>query len=541
MYMKLSKHALKDYTLWEKADIKLPKYNIDEMVGKTKESPTWVHFGGGNLFRGFIAALQDTLLEKGKSDTGIIAVVTYNLEVVDKIYKAYDNLGLLVVMNYDGSLRKKVIGSVAECLKGDIKEKDDWSRLQQIFSEPSLQMVSFTVTEKGYALYDITGNFYPDVRSDIEKGPAYPKHIISKVASLLYVRYLRGEIPIALVSMDNCSQNGEILKNSIVTIAKEWVDRGYVEPEFPEYLNNPSKVSFPWSMIDKITPRPSEKVKEVLNGIGFESTEIICTGKNTFIAPFVNTEPSQYLVIEDNFPNGRMPLEEAGVIFTDRNTVNLAEKMKVGTCLNPLHTALAIFGCLLGYQSIADEMKDVHLRRLVEKIGYEEGLPVVADPGILNPVDFIDEVINVRLPNPFIPDMPQRIATDTSQKMPVRFGETIKTYVQRPDFDVKKLLYIPLVIAGWCRYLMGVDDYGERMELSPDPMLEQLKIYVSGIEFGNPDSVGDRLKPFLSNEKIFGMNLFSIELGEKVEGFVKEMISGKHAVRKTLEKYLNEF
>ncbi len=539
--MKLSKHALKDYTLWEKADIELPKYNIDEMVCKTKENPTWVHFGGGNLFKGFIAVLQDTLLEKGKSDTGIIAVVTYNLEVVDKIYRAYDNLGLLVVMNSDGSLKKRVIGSVAECLKGDAKEKNDWDRLQRIFSEPSLQMVSFTITEKGYALYDISGNFYPDVRLDIENGPACPKHIISKVASLLYVRYIRGEIPIALVSMDNCSQNGEILKKSIVTIVNEWVDRGFVDPKFLEYLNNPLKVSFPWSMIDKITPRPSEKVKNALNSIGFESTEIICTDKKTFIAPFVNTEPSQYLVIEDSFPNGRMPLEEAGVIFTDRNTVNLAEKMKVGTCLNPLHTALAIFGCLMGYQTIAEEMKDKHLRKLIEKIGYAEGLPVAADPGIINPEDFLDEVINVRLPNPFIPDTPKRIATDTSQKIPVRFGETIKTYAQRPDLDVKNLLYIPLAIAGWCRYLMGLDDCGEYMELSPDPMMDELKSYVLGIEFGNADSVGDKLRPFLSNEKLFGINLYAAGLGEKVEGLVKEMISERHAVRKTLEKYLDEF
>ena len=106
------------------------------------------------------------------------------------------------------------------------------------------------------------------------------------------------------------------------------------------------------------------------------------TAKNTYIAPFINAEAAEYLVVEDKFPNGRMPLEEAGVIFTDRETVNKVEKMKVGTCLNPLHTALAVFGCLLGYELIADEMKDEELRRLVEKIGYDEGLPVVVDPGV---------------------------------------------------------------------------------------------------------------------------------------------------------------
>ena len=99
--------------------------------------------------------------------------------------------------------------------------------------------------------------------------------------------------------------------------------------------------------------------------------------------------------------------------------------MKVTTCLNPLHTALAVYGCLLGYTLIADEMKDPDLKRLVERIGYTEGLPVVTDPGIIRPEAFLKEVLEQRLPNPFMPDTPQRIACDTSQKVPIRFGETV--------------------------------------------------------------------------------------------------------------------
>lgn len=89
--------------------------------------------------------------------------------------------------------------------------------------------------------------------------------------------------------------------------------------------------------------------------------------------------------------------------------------MKVCTCLNPLHTFLAVSGCLLGYTLIADEMKDEDLLRLVKRLGYDEGLPVVVDPGIIKPKDFIDEVVNIRIPNPFMPDTPQRIACDTSR------------------------------------------------------------------------------------------------------------------------------
>jgi fructuronate reductase len=121
-----------------------------------------------------------------------------------------------------------------------------------------------------------------------------------------------------------------------------------------------------------------------LNLTGFESTDIVITKGNTYIAPFVNAEGPQYLVLEDSFPNGRMPLEKAGVFFTDRETVERVEKMKVCTCLNQLHTALAIFGCLLGFNLIADEMKDPALKKLVENIGYIEGMPVVVDPKIFN-------------------------------------------------------------------------------------------------------------------------------------------------------------
>lgn len=538
--MKLSKSAIKDRQVWENAGIELPEFNIDKMQAVTKEEPTWVHFGAGNIFRGFIAVLQQELLNLGKVQTGIIAVETYDHEIIDSIYEPYDNLSLLVLMEPEGTLRKKVVASVSESLVGETSREGHWKRLEDIFKSQSLQMVSFTVTEKGYSLMDISENYLPYVVKDFKTGPESPRHLISKVAALTYLRYKNGKLPIAFVSMDNCSHNGDVLKDAILTVAKNWVDNGHVESEFLEYLNDKQKVSFPWTMIDKITPRPSEKIKDDLNKIGFLSTRILCTDKNTFIAPFVNAEVPQYLVIEDDFPNGRMPLEVAGVFFTDRETVDMVEKMKVTTCLNPLHTTLAVFGCLLDYKLIAHEMKDRRLKKLVEKIGYEEGMPVVVNPGIIDPKDFIDEVINKRLKNPFIPDSPQRIATDTSQKVGIRFGETIKTYSSSKDLKVENLKFIPLAIAGWLRYLLGVNDKGEKFKLSPDPMLDELKEYLEGIEMGNTDSVEDKLRPILSNKNLFGIDLYDVKLAEKIEGYFKEMIVGKNAVRNVLAKYLEE-
>ncbi len=534
----LNKESIKNIDLWKKAGTQLPKFDYEDMCAKTFENPTWVHFGSGNIFRGFIAMLQQRLLNMGKAETGIVTVEGFDFEIIDKIYTPYDNLSLIAIMNTDGSLEKEVLGSISESLVGDASRSTDWKRLQQIFTKPSLQVVSFTITEKGYNLKNMSGEYLPVVQEDITNGPVNCKSIIAKVASLAYTRYKNGELPVAFVSMDNCSHNGEKLNNSILTIVKKWVENNLVEKGFLEYMNNPLKVSFPWSMIDKITPRPSEVVVKKLKADDFGSTEIIRTNKNTFIAPFVNSEKPQYLVVEDKFPNGRMPLEEAGVFFTDRDTVEKVERMKVCTCLNPLHTSLAIFGCLLGYKLIADEMKDIDLKKLVEKIGYGEGMPVVVNPGILDPKAFIKEVIEVRFPNTNIPDTPERIATDTSQKVGIRFGETIKAYSEREDLDPKKLKYIPLVIAAWCRYLMGIDDSGKKMILSSDPLLENLQKYVSKIKLGDPETVGDNIKPILSEKEIFGLNLYEIGLGEKIEGYLKEMIAGTGAVRTTLQKYL---
>lgn len=288
-------------------------------------------------------------------------------------------------------------------------------------------------------------------------------------------------------------------------------------------------------MIDKIVPSYSDKVQKYLQECEFEDTQIISAGNSKYTA-FVNAEEAQYLVIEDDFPNGRPALEKVGVIFTDRETVNKVERMKVGTCLNPLHTTLAVYGCLLGYTLIADEMKDAELKGLIERIGYDEGLKVVVNPGVIDPKAFITELLDKRLPNPNVPDTPQRIATDTSQKVGIRFGETIKAYGDK----AKTLEYIPLAIAGWCRYLLGVDDRGNTFKLSPDPLLKELQSFLQSVVLGDISSAKGTLKPILSNTDIFGSDLYEVGLGEKIETYFEELIAGPHAVRDTLRKYVTK-
>ncbi|MNO27853.1 Polyol:NADP oxidoreductase [compost metagenome] len=521
---------------WKSAGVELPQFDYEQVAKNTFVKPEWIHFGAGNIFRGFVANAHQKLLELGKADTGIIAATSFDYELIDKVYKPHDNLTLLVLMNARGEFTKRVISSITEAIVANKNRAQDHRRLVEVFENPSLQMASFTITEKGYALTDPNGMYLDIVKSDMEQGPEQPVHSMSVVASLAYKRYLKGQYPMTFVSMDNCSHNGDMLKNSIITIAKAWAEKGHVDQGFVAYLEDESRITFPLTMIDKITPRPSEVVRNALEEQGIGGMDILITSRNTHTAPFVNAEISEYLVIEDKFTNGRPLLEAAGIIFTDRETVNRVETMKVTTCLNPLHTALAVTGCLLGYTQISDEMQDQTLRTLVEKIGYKEGLPVVVDPIILRPQQFLDEVLQERFANPFIPDTPQRIATDTSQKVGIRYGETIKSYVQREDLDPTELTAIPLAMAAWCRYLIGVDDEGNPLKLSPDPLMESLQEHLHGVALGDSTS---NVHQILDNEKIFGVPLYEIGLGSKIEGYFYEMLKGSGAVRRTLEKYLN--
>ena len=514
-----------DAKVWEEKGYLLPKFNIPAVREKTYREPTWVHFGGGNIFRAFPAALLNDALNQGCYDRGVIVAETFDYEVVDSVYKPHENLSLAVSLRADGSIEKKVIASVTEALKAQYGTPD-WERLKAVFRAPSLQLVTFTITEKGYSV----------PAADLERGLA-PLSATGIVTVLLLERYRAGALPLTIQSMDNCSKNGDKVKAAVLSYARKWTEEGLAPKDFLPYLQSGEKVSFPWSMIDKITPRPHEKVKEMLAQDGFEDNSFIETAKHTFTAPFVNAEQVQYLVIEDHYTNGRPPLDiPGGAIFTSRETVSKAEIMKVTTCLNPLHTAMSLYGCMLGYTLISAEMADPDIRLFIQKLGYIEAMPVVTDPGILNPYEFIGEVIGKRFPNPFMPDTPQRIAMDTSQKLPIRFGETIKKYLER-KMDTDNLVLIPLVLAGYARYLKGIRDDNVPFAPSPDPLLEELQAIVAPLTVGVSEQDYSCLKKLYSRADIFGVDLYAAGLGERIEGMVKELFAGEGAVRATLHKY----
>ena len=501
--MKLNNEGLKDRNSWLNKGYELPEFDRDEMIKNSEENPVWVHFGPGNIFHAFHAVIAQKALNNGDLKSGIICGEFYN-ENLAKVIKDTDRLCIHAEIKGDGHVDKRIVASVAQTYF--VNKDDGLENLKAVFKKPSLQIVSFTVTEKGYV-------FKEDEEYNKD---AY----MARVCECLLERYKAGATPIAMLSTDNCAHNGDRLKGTIKHYAQLMKKIGMCDDGFIKYVDE--NVSFPLSMIDKITPGPDKGVEKMLQDDGIEGT-----------IRFANAEETGYLVVEDKFPNGRPALEKYGVIFADRETVDNVEKMKVGTCLNPLHTSLAVYGCLLGYTRIFEELKDPDLVKLIKGVGYSEGLPVVEDPGVLNPKEFIDTCINVRFPNPYIPDMPQRIATDTSQKIPMRFGGTIKKYYDKFG-TAKDLKYIPFVIAGWLRYLLAVDDEGNSFEPSSDPLLNELQNYLKNVKLG--DTITDEvIHPILDDERIFVVSLYKAGIADKVLEYFNLLNKGPKSVRKELQ------
>lgn len=479
------------------------------------------------------------MLEEGALDRGITCVEMFDYDVADKIYEPYDNLGLCVILHGDGTREYKVLGSMAEAVKAQSSNPAQWNRLKEIFTSKSLQLVSFTITEKGYALQKTDGTWFPFVEADIQNKPDKAVGAMAVVTAMLYERYKAGKYPLALVSMDNCSKNGEKLREAVLTMTEAWRKAGFVEEGFAAYVSDEKTVAFPWTMIDKITPRPSEQIAEDLEKLGVEDMKPVITGKKTYIAPFVNAEKPQYLVIEDSFPNGRPALEKGvGVYMADRETVNLSERMKVTVCLNPVHSATGPLGVVQGYDLFAHMLNtNPDMMKMARMVVYDEGLPVVPNPGILSPKEFADELFQERFPNEYLGDTNLRLAVDVSQMVGIRFGETIKAYVEKYG-NASRLTAIPLGIAGWLRYMLAVDDEGEKYELAPDPMREEIQEKFKDIVVGRPETFTNQLKPILSNERMFFINLYQAGVGEKIENMFREMLAGPGAVKKTVHKYM---
>ena len=285
--MELSNVGLQNRAEWEAKGYQLPQFDREAVTAATKENPFWIHFGAGNIFRAFQANDMQKILNSGKMDRGLIVAEGFDYEIVQKMNRPHDDYTILVTLKANGTIEKTVVGAVVESCVLDSEDDAEYSRLKEIFSKDSLQMCSFTITEKGYSLVNGRGDYLPGVPEDLANGPKNAMSYMGKVSALVHARYEAGQKPIAMVSMDNCSHNGDKLYAAVNAFAEAWVKNGVVDAGFLAYVNDKNKVTFPWTMIDKITPRPDASVEEILKKDGIEGLDPVVTSKNTYVLKFL--------------------------------------------------------------------------------------------------------------------------------------------------------------------------------------------------------------------------------------------------------------
>ena len=172
--MKLSEEGIRTGN-WKEKGYGVPEYDREAVRARTIEQPFWIHFGAGNIFRAFQASVVQNLLNEGKLDRGLIVAEGYDYEIIEKVNRPHDDLGIAVTLKADGSIEKNIIGSVVESLCLDSGSKKEYTRLKEIFGKESLQMATFTITEKGYSLVDGKGERLAAVAKDMKEGPDGPE------------------------------------------------------------------------------------------------------------------------------------------------------------------------------------------------------------------------------------------------------------------------------------------------------------------------------------------------------------------------------
>ena len=229
---------------WEALGVKLPAFDHEAVTAATKAHPIWVHFGAGNIFRGFVAALQQRLLNEGLSDKGIIAADTFDYDIIDKIYTPYDCLTMNVTLNPDGTTSREIIVPLPRPARQLRRRRDDGPLQGDLHRSRSADDLLHHHRE---GLCPVPSGRQPDARCPGRHGrrPRLrpPCHEHGRRPA---VRALQANAaPLAVVSMDNCSHNGEKLQSSVMTVAKAWAEKGFVGQDFIDYLTDETKITFP--------------------------------------------------------------------------------------------------------------------------------------------------------------------------------------------------------------------------------------------------------------------------------------------------------
>ncbi|HAT8004146.1 TPA: fructuronate reductase [Citrobacter koseri] len=429
-----------------------------------------VHFGFGAFHRAHQALLTDRVLNAQGGDWGICEISLFSGDRLMSQLREQNHLYTVLEKGANGN-QAIIVGAVKECLNAKL---DSLAAIIEKFCEPQVAIVSLTITEKGYCIDPATGSLdvsNPRIIHDMQH-PTEPHSAPGILVEALHRRRERGLSPFTVLSCDNIPDNGHVVKNAVLGMAEKRA------AELAAWIQQ--HVRFPGTMVDRIVPAATEEsLDEITRELGVADP---CA---------ISCEPFIQWVIEDNFVAGRPQWEVAGVQMVD--DVLPWEQMKL-RMLNGSHSFLAYLGYLAGFQHISDCMQDSAFREAAYRLMMNEQAPTLR----ITNVDLSRYAASLieRFANPALKHRTWQIAMDGSQKLPQRMLEGIREHLTRgSDWPL-----LALGVAGWMRYVSGVDDAGATIDIR-DPLSEKIRLLVES------SSDAERVSALLSLQEVFGTDL----------------------------------
>ena len=397
-----------------------------------------VHLGVGGFHRAHQAMYLDALMNQGKAMSwGITGVgLMPQDERMQQVMSDQDCLYTLVVKHPDGSLEPRVVGSIVDYL---FAPEDPEAVLARLVDEQT-KIVSLTITEGGYHVNQTTGDFDdsdPDIQRDLQPG-VVPRTAFGFLTEALARRRALGTAPFAVMSCDNIQGNGHVAAKMLVAFASR------KDAELATWIEE--HVSFPNSMVDRITPATADQDRTLLAGtFGVEDAwPVVC-------------EPFTQWALQDRLPTGRPPFEDVGVQVVD--DVEPYELMKL-RLLNASHQAMCYLGYLSGYRYAHEVCSDPLFVDFLRGYMDEEGTPSLAPvPGV--DLSAYKAKLLERFANPKIADTLARLCAESSDRIPKWLVPVVRHQLDTGG----EFRRSALVVASWARYAEGVDESGQSFDV----------------------------------------------------------------------------
>jgi mannitol 2-dehydrogenase len=427
-----------------------------------------VHVGVGGFHRAHQAMYHDQLMNQGTAlDWGICGVGVMPADRrMKEVLDAQDGLYTLVLKHSDGTYEPRIIGSIVEYLFAP----DDPEAVIEKMAAESTRIVSLTITEGGYNLSDVTGEFdvaNPDVLADLEPG-AVPRTAFGLITEALRRRWKRGLAPFTVMSCDNLQDNGYLSKRVFTAFA------GLRDPDLGDWVEREAR--FPNSMVDRITPVTTDTDRaEIRERFGIEDLwPVVC-------------EPYTQWVLQDAFTAGRPPYEQVGVQVVEQ--VEPYELMKL-RLLNASHQAMAYFGYLCGYRLVHEAAQDPLFQAFM--LGYMdfEATPTLAPvPGV--DLEGYKHTLIERFSNPQVRDTIARLCAESSDRIPKWLLPVVRAQLVTGG-EIRRSA---AVVASWARYAEGFDEAGQPIEVVD--RLRDTLMRLASRQYEDPDA-------FIANRDVFG-------------------------------------